>query len=125
VRAHGGRHPAVGFQPGRERRMQLRRQASTRPYAGESKARRSPERAFADALKWRDEWRAEIEARPTGANEQKASPPSPTKRRSEADAKALFAAAIARAELKRFHWDARREKEFQLLKAARRKIAGP
>jgi hypothetical protein len=91
--------------------MQIRPKASSRPCADASRERRILAEAFADALKWRDEWRAEIEGRAP----EEAGPADHAKE----GARARFAAAMARAELKRFHWDARREREFQRLKNGR------
>lgn len=93
--------------------MQRRLRASSRTCARTTKEGRTNEAVFADALEWRNEWRAEIEAKARGEAEPYGEP------RNEADATARFAAALARAELKRFHWDARQEKEFQRLKNGR------
>jgi hypothetical protein len=95
--------------------MQIRPKASSRPCAGTTRERRTPAEAFDDALKWRDEWRAEIE----GDAASEAEPPDDAKE----GARARFAAAMARAELKRFYWDARREREFQRLMNGRHRGA--
>jgi hypothetical protein len=95
--------------------MQIGRNASSRARVGATKERRTPEQAFADAVKWRDEWREELESGARGTPW----PRSGKNGRRVAGARAKFAAAMARAELKRFHWDAEREREFQELRKCR------
>jgi len=65
--------------------------------------------AFAEALFWRDRLRAGLPA---------ATPETCP------NGKWRFAAAIARAELGRFHWDARREAEFRKLPKKPRRARG-
>lgn len=61
--------------------------------------------AFTEALFWRARWRAQIAGCADGSSEEQ-----PARNRL---ARTQFAAAMARAELGRFHWDARREVELR------------
>jgi hypothetical protein len=99
IAAAGLKHGRKDVQFHDQRR--LRRQLSVR----------SPEEiaeAYERALRWREDWRAEVADRDGGvSNRSVASPaPRPAKQKQGQDGKpsAQFAAAIARAELGRFYW---------------------
>jgi hypothetical protein len=79
--------------------------------------------AFAEALEWRKRWRAELEATEDDLDRRQASRPAPDRSNQDARARARFAAAVARAELKRFYWDGRREAEFQQARKGRSRPA--
>jgi hypothetical protein len=121
--AHGGRRQAAVLEPMRETMDYHKRAWRAREAAKELRSPEERAALFADALIWRERWRAEISGAAGGDRKENASRRPRKTSRPQAEALARFAAAIARAELKHFHWDSRREAEFQKVMKARQRRA--